>query len=146
MRTYYRGPDAMVTSELFVRRSTSAKSYAIRDLRNVGITCDQGSAGARPLTAAGAGLLGLVGAAVALAADSPHTLILVGPATVLAVAGALLWPRPAATWELRASYRGRPLSLYSSRDVTVFNQVTRALRRAIEAEHRPSRFEEEGAA
>jgi hypothetical protein len=146
MRTYYRGRDATVTSELFVRRVTSTKSYAIRDLRNVCIACDQGSARSRPAVAAGVGFLGLIGAVAALAAGSLFALILVGPATAVAVAGALLWPRPPANWELRASYRGRTIRLYTCRDVTTFNQVTRALRRAIEAARRPPRLVEDDAA
>jgi len=144
MRTYYRGRDAVVTSELFVRRVTSTKSYAIRDLRNVCIASDQHSARSRP--AAGIGFLGLAGALVALATGSLDALVLLGPATTLAVAGILLWPRRRANWELRASYRGSTISLYSSCDVTVFNQVARALRRAIEAERRPGLFEEDDAA
>jgi hypothetical protein len=146
MRTYYRGRDAVVTSELFVRRVTSTKSYAIRDLRNIGIACDQHSARSRPMVAAGLGFLGLIGAFAALATGSLYALILAGPMTALAVAGALLWPRPPANWALQASYRGRSISLYSTRDVTVFNQVTRALRRAIEADRRPLVFEEDDAA
>jgi hypothetical protein len=142
MRTYYRGRDAVVTSELFVRRITSTKSYAIRDLRNVCIASDQHGGRSRPAAAAGIAFLGLAGALVALAAGSVGTLILLGPATTLAVAGTLLWPRRPANWELRASYRGRTISLYSSCDVTVFNQVARALRRAIEAERRPRLFED----
>jgi hypothetical protein len=146
MRTYYRGRDAMVTSELFVRRVTSAKSYAIRDLRNVCIACDQGSARARPLAAATVGALGLIGAIATLAAGRFATLILLVAATILGVAGTLLWPRRPATWVLRASYRGRPISLYSSADVTVFNQVSRALRRSIEADRQVPAFEENDAA
>lgn len=146
MRTYYRGPDAMVTSELFVRRATSTKSYAIRDLRNVCIACDQGSGQRRPLIAAAIGLLGLVGAVAALAVDRPYAVILILLTTVVAVPGTLLWPRPPVDWELRASYRGHSVSLYSSRDVTVFNQVARGLRRAIEADRRPPVFEVDDAA
>jgi Family of unknown function (DUF6232) len=146
MRTYYRGRDAMVTSELFVRRVTPAKSYAVRDLRNVVIACDQGSARSRPLVAATAGFLGLIGAVAALATGRLHTLILLAVTTILGVAGTLLWPRRPVTWELRASYRGRPVSLYSSAEVTVFNQVTRALRRSVEADRQVPAFEENDAA
>jgi hypothetical protein len=146
MRVYYRGRDATVTSELFVGRVTSAKSYVIRDLRNVGIACDQSSARARPLFAATAGSAGLVGAVAALATGHLYTLILLTAATILGVAGTLLWPRPPVTWELRASYRGRPVRLYTSADVTVFNQVSRALRRSIEASRQVPVFEEKDAA
>lgn len=142
MRTYYRGRDAMVTSELFVRRVTSTKSYAVRDLRNVCIAYEPGSSRARPLVAAAAGFLGLTGAVAALATGHLYTLILLALTTVLAVAGTLLWPRRPDNWALQASYQGRAVRLYSSGDVTVFNQVARALRRAIEADRHVPRFEE----
>jgi hypothetical protein len=142
MRTYYRGHDAIVTSELFVRRVTSTKSYAIRELRNVCIAHEPGSGRARPLIAATVGFLGLAGGVAALTAGSLYTLILLAVTTVLAVAGTLLWPRRPDNWELQASCQGRTVSLYSSCDVTVFNQVARALRRAIEADRRLPRFED----
>jgi hypothetical protein len=41
-------------------------------------------------------------------------------------------------WELRATYRGTRVLLYASSDVRVFNQVTRALRRAVEDARPPS--------
>jgi hypothetical protein len=40
--------------------------------------------------------------------------------------------------ELQATYRGSRVVLYASSDVRVFNQVTRALRRAVEDARPPS--------
>jgi hypothetical protein len=85
MRTYYRGPDAVVTSDFFVWRTTPAREFAIRDLSHVGIA---------------------------------H-----GPAR--------WWLRRRCS-ELHARHRGLPTLLYLSHDPRVFNQVSRALRRAIE--------------
>ena len=36
-RTYYRGPDAVVTSEVFIWRTTPPKIFVIRELKRVGI-------------------------------------------------------------------------------------------------------------
>jgi hypothetical protein len=43
-----------------------------------------------------------------------------------------------ARWELWATYRGQPVMVYSCADVRVFNQVTRALHRAIEDGRTPA--------
>ena len=138
MRTYYRGRDAMVTSERFVGRASSVTSFAIRDLRNVCIARDQaGGSATRPLIAAAVGFLCLLGAVTGWAAGSPYAALLLALATPIGVAAAFLWPRRPTRWELRASYRGRTVSLYSSCDAMVFNQVTRALRRAVEEQRRP---------
>src|SRR6266498_4841424 len=62
-RTYYRGPDAVVTDQFFVWRTTPTKSFVIRDLRNVGLLRSP-SDGLRPYTVhVAGGALVLVGAA-----------------------------------------------------------------------------------
>jgi hypothetical protein len=83
-RTYYRGPDAVVTDRFFIWHTTPTKGFDIRDLQHVG---------------------------------------LVQPPFVIFAR---------RRWELRATYRGRQVTLYSSFDSRVFNQVARALRRAVE--------------
>ncbi|MFI5894314.1 DUF6232 family protein [Actinoplanes sp. NPDC051513] len=136
MRIYYRAPDVVVTSELFVRHGPSPGRFAIRDLRDVGIAPGEPE-GVRPgvviLPAAAAAL-------VAAAAVSGAGGVLVAVAIVVSacaagvVFAAVSQHRP-RRWELRATYRGREVTLYASTDARVFNQVGRALRRAIEAEH-----------
>ena len=42
-RTYYRGPDAVVTDQLFVWLTKPTRSYVVRDLRNVGLVRAQAS-------------------------------------------------------------------------------------------------------
>jgi uncharacterized protein DUF6232 len=133
MRTYYRGPDAVVTSELFLRIGESAKSFTIRDLRNVRIHGNDADS-FRPTAAhVAGGLMIILAAAWPLGVAAPLYaigLVAVGiPA--LAAATVYCWMRP-LHWELRATYRGQDVALYSSRDERVFNQVTRALRRALE--------------
>jgi Family of unknown function (DUF6232) len=144
MRTYYRGNDAVVTSELFVRRSASTKSFAIREMRNVCISCADGTGRSKPLVAVAA-LLGLTATAAAWSTGSWYALVLFAAAAPTGAA-ALFWrPRP-ARWELRAVYRGQDVALYASADVRVFNQVTRALRRAIEDDRHAPTWEEDDAA
>jgi len=146
MRTYYRGDDALVTSELFVRRTTSAKSFAIRDMRNVCIACDAGNGRPTLLIATTAGFLCLAATAAAWAIGGWYALFLLAIAVPIALGVALAWRREPTRWELRAQYRGHAVTLYASCDMRVFNQVTRALRRAIEADRRPPAWQEGDAA
>jgi len=144
MRTYYRGPDAVVTSTLFVSRST-AKPYAIRDLRNVHIIRTEPT---QPTAAhVTAGLLIIAAAAWPLWKVAPlyaWALIALGvPALAVGVA---MWRRRPQTFQLRAAYGGTDLLLYSSTDERVFNQVIRALRRAIEDARPPATWTDLAAA
>ena len=136
MRIYYRGPDAVVTSTVFAGRAP-APAYAIRDLRNVQISRMERFEPSAPHAAAG--LLLIAAVAWPLWQASPlYALALVAlgmPA--LAAAAVVLRLRP-QTFQLRATYRGTAVELYSSADERVFNQVTRALRRAIEDAHPPA--------
>jgi len=147
MRTYYRGPDAVVTSDVFVGRDAPAEPFAIRELRNVCITNREPS-DLRP-TAAHVliGMLIIAVAAWPLWKASPlyaGGLIALGVPGV--VAGAMCWRHRPQHWELRATYRGSDVKLYSSPDERVFNQVSRALRRAIEDARPPSPWDDRAVA
>jgi hypothetical protein len=134
-RIYYRGPDALVSDDRFVWHPTTAPQvFAIPDLRNVGLV--QAPSRVRPYAPAFA--------VVALAAAAAGWLLLPDPTIYvlaflgLAVPGvAMMWREP-GRWELHAQYRGTAVVLYSSPDPRVFNQVSRALRRAMEDRRRTS--------
>ena len=152
MRTYYRGADAVVTSSVFLGGMAPAKHYAIRDLRNVRITHGDAEQLRPSVPQLVTGLLIIVLAAwplwraarmsaLVLAALAASTLIL--PMTAAAVVAWRLRPQ---RWELRASYRGEEVALYATTDERVFNQVRRALRRAIEDARPPSSWVDHAAA
>jgi len=139
MRIYYRGPDVVVTSELFVvRRGSPPGRFAIRDLRDVCIAPGQPE-GVRLSAVVPPAAAAVLVAAVAVSAAGG---VLVGVAIAVSAAGAGLacavvhQHRP-RRWELRATYRERSVSLYASTDARVFHQVSRALRRAIENDRPP---------
>jgi hypothetical protein len=130
MRTYYRGPDILITEEAFVRRAAPQQIFLIRELHHVVIT----RAGRT-----GPGTLQIGGGAVVLAAvawpilDTPSAFAAV--AMIIAVpSAALLAGRRlrAQSFELRATYKGRDVLLFTSSHETTFNQVGRGLRRALE--------------
>ncbi|HEY7274154.1 MAG TPA: DUF6232 family protein [Actinoplanes sp.] len=131
-RTYYRGPDAVVTDQLFVWLTQPTKGYVVRDLRSVGLVRAEGSR-LRSYTLHVAGATLVLAAATWMALDSPAGYVLGAftIATPSAFAVARLRMRP-QRWELHATYRGTRVLLYASFDVRVFNQVVRALRRAVE--------------
>lgn len=132
MRTYYRGPDAVVTSELFVWRSTPAKVFAIRELRGVGITRTASDRNHPPTTQAAAGSLA-VAVAIWPTVDT-SALVAMGVLAVAVPVVAIAAHRRLRSrrWELHATYRGVGVIVYASTSDRVFNQVTRALRRAME--------------
>lgn len=136
MRTYYRGPDAVVTGTVFAGRD-AAQPYAIRDLRNVHISRAERFEPSAAHVAAG--LLIISATAVPVWHASPLSALALAAFGMPALAlGALLWRMRPQTWELRATYRGAAVVLFYSSDERVFNQVTRALRRAIEDAHPPA--------
>ena len=130
-RTYYRGPDAVVTSELFVWRTSPPKIFAIRDLEHVGIArCDAGSG--RPHTAH-AVAAPVIAVAVWPVVGTPGQIAVGALAVALpAIVAVTYWRRRPRLWELHGIYRNAEIILYASTDARVFNQVARALRRAME--------------
>lgn len=133
-RIYYRGPDALVSDDRFVWHPTSAPQvFAIPDLRNVGLV--QAPARIRPHAPAAAAIAIAAAAAcwLLLPESTVYVLVFLG----LVIPGvAMMWREP-GRWELHAQYRGTAVVLYSSPDARVFNQVSRALRRAME-DRRPT--------
>jgi hypothetical protein len=131
-RTYYRGPDAVVTDQLFVWLTTPTKGYVVRDLRNVGLIRAEGNRLRSYTLHVVSGTLVLAAATwVTLELPAAYALGALTVAVPSAFAVARMRMRP-QRWELRATYRGAPVLLYASSDVRIFNQVARALRRAVE--------------
>ncbi|RZU51675.1 hypothetical protein EV385_3508 [Krasilnikovia cinnamomea] len=134
-RTYYRGPDAVITDEHFVWRTTSARVFEIRDLRQVHRVSGK-PAHPYAIVAGGAVLLTSVGWA-ALTTPPAYMLGLLTVAAAGALAVTINRTR-SRTWRLEATYRGRDVVLYTQSDPRVFNQVSRGLRRAMEAARPPT--------
>lgn len=133
MRTYYRGPDALVTDDHFVWRTSCTKTYAVDELRNVALVQDRMTASppaAVLVTAAGV-FAAAAGSWTAFGVAAGYS---VAALAVLVTAATLATrhQRASRVWHLQATYQGIEVILYSSSDVRVFNQVSRALRRSIE--------------
>jgi hypothetical protein len=133
MRTYYRGPDVLITHEVFVRRTAPEQTFPIRDLHHVVmIRGELDHAWPAPAhVAGGAAILVMAGWPLL---DNPAAyavaVVLVAVPGAAGIAHRRMRPR---TWQLRARYDGREVVLFASADTRTFNQVGRALQRAIEA-------------
>ncbi|BCJ52795.1 hypothetical protein Asp14428_42700 [Actinoplanes sp. NBRC 14428] len=139
MRIYYRGPDARVTDQHFIRRTSSAEVvFSVRELRNV-VRVQGGPAVERMggIIVTGAGLVTLTAASWSLVGPTAGYAMAV-VAILIALAVVTVTRRNARQWHVRATYRGVDVTLYSSSDRQMFNQVARALVRAIE-DSRPVR-------
>ncbi|MGX6604310.1 DUF6232 family protein [Micromonosporaceae bacterium Da 78-11] len=143
MRIYYRGPDAVVTSDLFVRRTPSTETYVISDLREVCIARHAGHGRAKALFAITVGLLILT---IATTTGLWFVSLLCGCAALTTLVYALVRQQQPAHWELQALYHGEFVQLYSSSEDRVFNQVARALRRSIEAQRTVRHWDQDDAA
>ncbi|WP_250029153.1 DUF6232 family protein [Paractinoplanes maris] len=132
-RTYYRGPDAVVTDELFIWLGVPVKSFAVHDLHHVGeARVAAQPASPRVVLAVAAGTVAAIGAVWTLV--SPPTAYAIG---LIAVLVPLAFTVPSMVhrvrgWELHATYRGSVVVLYACADERQFGQVKRALRRSIE--------------
>ena len=134
MRTYYRGPDAVLTDDHFMwRTGASTRIFAVRELRDVGLVRGE-PAGSRlgAMIVTAAGLVTLTVASWTLAGPVVGYTAAAAAVVLASIVVAARGGRSACRWSLQGTYRGVPVILYSSPDPRVFNQVTRALRRAIE--------------
>ncbi|MFC7274329.1 DUF6232 family protein [Paractinoplanes rhizophilus] len=130
MRTYYRGPDAVITETHFVWQSPRVKIFAIEDLDDVRLERAVAGAPSGVEFALGLGLLLL-----AVVAGLKFGALAAAPLIVAIVGVALFALRRRSSghaWEIRARYRAEDVTVYTSPDPRIFNQVTRALRRTIE--------------
>jgi Family of unknown function (DUF6232) len=136
MRTYYDGPDALVTEHHFIWRTDPLRAFIIGDLRDVRLVQrDVGSPRVVIALAAVAAAAMIVAPGWLLVHTMVGRLVLVGAAAA-AVSLATLGRRSVHQWELRAAYQSREVVLYATLEIRTFNQVTRALRRSVEATDR----------
>jgi hypothetical protein len=119
-----------------VWRTGISRIFSVRELHDVGLVRDDAvDRRAEIALVATAGMIGLslttwmlAGRVVGLA---------LGFVSLIAVTVAVTTRQRRTVWQVRATYRGVDVVVYSSPDARVFNQVARALRRALEV-NRPA--------
>jgi hypothetical protein len=133
MRTYYRGSDALVTDDHFVWRTSSTHIFAVGDLRSIVIVRgDPHSAGQGPALVAGAALLLLAAASWKIMGPTVGYTAAAAAIVISLMIMSITGRRTTRHSHLVAAYHGATVTIYSSPDDRVFNQVARALRRSTE--------------
>jgi hypothetical protein len=134
--TYYEGPYAVVTSDVFRVRCPYHHEFAVTELRDVGVV----RGGLDSLSVGTTCLAG--GSLVVFTASWPfiHTPVGWLGAVVFATTP---WVVSVSCWRLRrpeqelwATYRHQRVQLFTCRNERVFGQVRRALLRALEERRR----------
>jgi len=136
--TYYRGPDVVITDDVFVVWTPQPQTFRIAELESVHVV--RGSRHPAQLVLGLAAVLAVVGVIATWPLIHSPGAYLVAFAVVTtppALAGACgrLTPRE---YELRATYRNVELLLFSSANTTTFGQVRRGLSRAFGSRARAS--------
>jgi Family of unknown function (DUF6232) len=132
MVTYYRGPQALVTDEVFEVWCPYFQTFKVRELYDVHVV----RGNADPVVV---GILHVAaGAVVVTLAVWPFLHSPTAWMTALAmmvapsVVGGACWRLSPPAYELRATYRGYQVQLFRSWDMQTFGQVRRALVRSLE--------------
>ncbi len=131
-RTYYRGPDCLVTETHFVHLLAGGdRAFLVSDLLEVGTTRRRGPNYVPVVVAVSVVVLG--GAIVSVFMPHPWVWVTAGMVAVAAlVVGRSVLNRHPLTYALQASHRGVPVELYTSTEAQRFAQVCRALQRSLE--------------
>lgn len=131
MFVFYRGPRALITTDVFEVRGLTARRFTVGDLRYIRVVRRRPrDAGADQPTL---GVSALLAAVLVIPLVGPASRVLAGVLVValLSQAAFCLWPRR-VRWELVAVYQGRPVVVFNSMSQREFDQVCRGLRRCLE--------------
>ncbi|MBO3739104.1 DUF6232 family protein [Actinoplanes flavus] len=132
MPVFYKGPRAVITEQIVEVSRESHRRFLVAEMTELHIVrFDPGPEGAGRQFL---GVSALVAAVVAVPLVGPASgLLAVLVSGVLAV-NALYWLRPRAGrwWQLRATYHGRVVEVFSSRDEREFTGFCRGLVRCLE--------------
>jgi hypothetical protein len=132
MPVFYRGPRALITHEVIQVPHLRWRAFAIKDLAAVHIVQHGPDANVTRRRASGLIALGSIFVTVpAIGQSSPIVAVAVMIGS-LTYAGACLRSVSGAGWSLVAAYRGQTVVLFQSTSQREFDQVCRALLRALE--------------
>lgn len=133
MRVFYRGHEAIITEHQFLWLTGTLRSFDIAHLRRVRvIRRDVKIAGPRSEVVASAAVAAAGIGISAVFVEALAVRLSLAAVAVALVVIATFRRRTVPCWEIRAIHRGRETTIYSTRDLTTFNQVKRGLKRALE--------------
>jgi ABC-type transport system involved in cytochrome bd biosynthesis fused ATPase/permease subunit len=133
MVVFYRGHTLLITNTVVEVWWPRYQRFSVQDLSDVYVFRDV----ANPVVVRGIGASAVMFVATVASWQfiKSMAILVVAALIVLApgVVGAACIRTRRPAWELRATYRGVDVQLYSTRDSLTFGQVKRALVRAMEA-------------
>ena len=132
MPVFYRGPRALITYEVIEVPHPQWRRIAIKDLTAVHIVQHGPEVHVARRRAFGLVALGSIVVTVPAIGQSSPIVALAVMIGSLTYAGACLRSASGVVWSLVAAYRGRTVVLFQSASQREFDQVCRALRRALE--------------
>ena len=132
MRAFYRGPRALITADVITVVQSASRSYFLAEFADLYIVRQQAAprvGGARSL-----GVSALVSSIVIVPTVGRESAVMAAVVLVALLIGGFVCLRVGspAHHELVASYRGRRVVVFSSDDQREFDQVCRAMQRALE--------------
>ena len=133
MVTYYRGRAVLVTHEVFETRWPTQMRFRVANLHDVHVARGSTARMAHRSFGATGALLFVVMAGWPLLHPPTAFLVVVLLLAACGLVGGACYRRSQPQWELRATYNGDGVKLYSTTDLQTFGQVRRALVRALEA-------------
>jgi hypothetical protein len=137
MRTYYRGPNAFVTADRFVWRLDTPRIFPVRELRDIR-RVEHVPQGRRAdvviVAAAGSIAFAAVGWVVVGPVIGAAAVTLSVMASMVAVTTRKF--RDTRSYRLVATVGGVRTVIFEAREMRVFNQVARALSRAVDEDRR----------
>jgi Family of unknown function (DUF6232) len=142
MPVFYRGPRALITHEVIEIPHLEWRRFAIRELVAVHIVQHGPDVNVTRRRAFGLMALGSIFVTVpAIGHSSPIVAVAVMIGS-LTYAGACLRSASGVVWSLVAAYRGQMVVLFESTSQREFDQVCRALVRALQQQQDSARYPE----
>ncbi len=131
MTVLYRGPHGWVTHDVIATGDTAWRRIPIAELSGVHIVrCRSGNATSVHRAFAGSTLL--MALVIMPVGGWPAAVLAVALAVAAMIAVVARQIRQHDRWELTARHRGAPILLFGSTDQREFDQVCRAVQRALE--------------
>ncbi len=135
MPVFYRGPRALITHEVIEVPHQQWRRFAIRELAAVHMVQYGPDVNVTRRRAFGLIALGSIFVTVPAVGQASPILAVILMIGSLTYAGACLRSVSGVSWALVAAYRGRTVVLFESTSQREFDQVSRALMRALEQHH-----------
>ena len=132
MTVYYRGPEVVITHEVFHVLTPQPRAFLIRELRGVCVVEGWRRRWVAVPAWLGSALVAVLAVTLPISFVSAPVFVIVLVLAAASVVSVACLRDASGTYELRAVYGGREVTIFRSGDAQTFGQVKRALQRSIE--------------